>query len=74
MSPMGKCRHGYMSHGHMSHGHMSPNHYMACGKHFLIETEDSEIVEEDARKQLSHELSAEGPEEPTEVSNHVTMF
>ena len=25
MSPMGKCRHGYMSHGHMSHGHMSPN-------------------------------------------------
>ena len=48
--------------------------YIACGKHFLIETEDSEIVEEDARKQLSHELSAEGPEEPTEVSNHVTMF
>ena len=50
------------------------HYYMACGKHFLIETEDSEIVEEDARKQLSHELSAEGPEEPTEVSNHVTMF
>ena len=25
MSPMGKCRHGYMSHGHMSHGYMSPN-------------------------------------------------
>ena len=25
MSPMGKCRHGYMSHGYMSHGYMSPN-------------------------------------------------
>ena len=41
--------------------------YMACGKHFLIETEDSESVEEDARTKLSHELSAEGAEKPTEV-------
>ena len=41
--------------------------YMARGKHFLIETEDSESVEEDARKQLSHELSAEGAEKPMEV-------
>ena len=34
MSPMGKCRHGYMSHGYMSHGYMSPNRliliFMTC--------------------------------------------
>ena len=47
--------------------------YMACGKHFLIETQDSQSVEENARKQLSHELSAEDAEKPEEVGNHVTI-
>ena len=41
--------------------------YMACGKHFLIKTQDSQSVENNARKQLSHELSAEGAEKPMEV-------
>ena len=41
--------------------------YMARGKHFLIETEDSQSVEEDARTRLSHELSEEGAEKPMEV-------
>ena len=38
--------------------------YMARGKHFLIETQDSQSGEENARKQLSHELSAEDAEKP----------
>ena len=45
--------------------------YMACGKHFLIETQDSQSVEENARKQLSLELSAESTEKPVEASNNV---
>ena len=45
--------------------------YMACGKHFLIETQDSESVQANARKQLSHELSAESTEKPVEASNIV---
>ena len=39
--------------------------YMARGKYFLIETQDSQSGEENARKQLSHELSAEDAEEPS---------
>ena len=44
---------------------------LACGKHFLVETEDSQNVEENARKQFSHELSAEGAEKTVDQAcNH----
>ena len=45
--------------------------YMTSGKHFLIETQDSQSVENNARKQLSHELSAESNEKPVEASKIV---
>ena len=36
--------------------------YIACGKHFLVETQDSQSVEENATKHLSNELSAKSDE------------
>ena len=45
--------------------------YMTCGKHFLIETQDSQSVENNARKQLSHELSAESTEKLVKASKIV---
>ena len=36
--------------------------YIACGKHFLVETQGSQNVEENTRNELSNELIAESDE------------
>ena len=36
--------------------------YIACGKHFLVETQGSQSVEENTRNELSNELIAESDE------------
>ena len=36
--------------------------YIACGKHFLVETQDSQSIEENTRNELSNELIAESDE------------